>query len=453
MVNGFNTELKSTPLYLDVAANGSGEDKSWLTFEAMKRVSGTDRENIDMIEIGPGGGVALEALTGAVELSLPQYIGSLSLKLVELDGIESESLRRSREYFNRIGKSELVRGDAQELDSFLGRESADIITACAVFHEVYSYGGGEPALNRAFLASNQTLRPGGYLAYRDILAVPGSSLQSRERVAYDDRSWVWFAKMFLPYYLDNAEHPYEDYQETVVYEQSGERVESSMIDGSSPLIITAPIGVARELQRHYITLRDRMWRSDILGVSPVLEGAYAYDWADRSEGTRIVHFTTNDKVLRSECDRDQDGNYVLDSDTFEKIVDVRLHEALIRADKDDHSEESMVWRQWIYREGRETYVYATVDQIIGSVVLNTLNDTGGRKVLLPQFIGVSSRPHYTRYIKQRISNGLPDGGQRILFQSIDLDARERDSIDKALKLVQDACVESTSNAVFEAVKS
>ncbi|MEV6429128.1 hypothetical protein [Nocardia sp. NPDC051463] len=42
----------------------------------------------------------------------------------------------------------------------------------------------------------------------------------------------------------------------------------------------APIGLFREAQRHYITLRDHVWRSGILGFTPVLDGQLLGDWID-----------------------------------------------------------------------------------------------------------------------------------------------------------------------------
>lgn len=452
-MTNFDYTQKNQHLYLDVAANGSGRDKSWLTLEALRRLPDENRKRVDMVEIGPGGGVALDSLVDSIEAEFPQYIGHLGLRLIELDGIESESLKKVRTRFHAIGKSELVRGDAQELDVILGRESADIITACAVFHEVYSYGGGDRGLDNAFLASNRTLRPGGYLAYRDILAVPRSSLHDQERFLYNEQSWIQFIKMFLPYYLNNAEHPYLDHQDVVECEQNGVRTKPERIDSAIPLGMTAPVGLSRELQRHYITMRDSMWRSDALGVKPILEDKNAPDWIDYESGERLIHFTTSDKMLQDQCTKDRDGNCILESDSFEIITDERLYEVLKKAEVDRRSNGAEVWRQWIAREGRETYVYATVDQLVGSVALSTYSDTGGSKILLPQFTGISPRPHYTRYTKKRIENSFADGGQRILFQSIDCASNTKQEVEHALKLVREVCTVSTSDAIHDIVKS
>ena len=452
-MTNFDYTQKNRHLYLDVAANGSGQDKSWLTLEALRRLSDEGRKRVDMVEIGPGGGVAIDSLVDSIEAELPQYIGHLGLRLIELDGIESESLKKARTRFNAVGKSELVYGDAQELDAVLGQESTDVITACAVFHEVYSYGGGERGLSNAFLASNRTLRPGGYLAYRDVLTVPKASLHDQERVSYNEQSWVQFTKMFLPYYLDNATHPYMNHMDIVEYEQNGARIRPEKIDSVTPLDMIAPIGVSRELQRHYITMRDIMWRSHVLGVTPILEGENAPDWINYESGERLIHFTTDDTAFLDQCMKDRDGNCVLESDSFETIVDKRLYEVLKRAEADDQSEGAEIWRQWIAREGCETYMYATVDQLIGAVALSTYDDTGGSKILLPQFTGISPRPHYTRYTKRRIENSCADGGQRILFQSIDRESNTKQGVECALKLVREVCTVPTSDAIHDLVKS
>jgi hypothetical protein len=412
---GFDKEQKNTSLYLDAAANGSGADKSWLTLEALRRLpAGTGP--VDMVEIGPGGGVALESLTASVLAEMPHYIGRLSLSLVELDGIESEALRSARHSFNQVGISRLVRGDAREIDAILGPQSADIVTACAVYHEVYSYCGGQDALEDAFVAAHRTLKPKGYLAYRDVIAIARDTLAEQTTATYSIPSWVRFTKLFLPHYLTNATHPYRDYENSVKFAQRGVDVGLSDLLGDDALTMTAPSGLFRELQRHYITFRDRMWRSDVLGIMPVVGDMSQIDWIDQTTGHRRMHFKATD--VMASYPTDEEGRYVLDGDEFEDMVDQRLDEVLTLVEDDEKSPAYAIWKEWLDREGCETYVYGTVDQLVGAMAVRTYESTEGKSLLLPQFVGISPRPHYTRYLSRRVPNAYYDGGQRILFQSL-----------------------------------
>jgi hypothetical protein len=437
---GFDTAQKNMAQYLDSAANGSGLDKSWLTLEALKRVPGL-RDHVRLVEIGPGGGVALEALTDSIQRELPLLVGALSLDLIELDGIESLSLRRARESFSRIGTSRIVRADARDLDGAIGNDNADVVTACAVYHEVYSYCGGETALNDAFLAANRTLSDGGFLAYRDIVALPSETLHDSESAEYSRPSWVQFMKLFLPHYLDGPTHPYGDDVARIQLKQNERRVAFDEIRPDTTLSMIAPAGLFRELQRHYITMRDYMWRNDAVGVSPILDGANGQDWIDRPSGHRRIHFDTSRHDL-SRLGRDEQGHYVIDGDVFEDIVDDALYDVLLAAELDEESRQASLWKQWLDREGRETYVYATVDEIVSSVATNSYQDTDGERILMPQYIGKSPRPHYTRYVRRVLPNGYYDGGQRILFQALDPHADDM-RVEQARRVVSRSTSKST----------
>jgi hypothetical protein len=447
----FDLHEKSAATYLDKAANGSGVDKCGLTVDALTRLQNQlrPRQMTDIVEIGPGGGIALEALTGAIKTQLPAYIGKLSLRLLELDGIESESLRKARRGFGEIGESTLHVGDAREIDRILGQDSSDVIVACAVLHEVYSYGGGLPALKDAFCAANDTLREGGYMAYRDIVSVPGESLLDRRKETFHSESWVRFSRMFLPYYLKNAQHPYGAEQDQVSFEQGLGIVSVDDVDPVEPVTINAPIGVFRELQRHYITFRDHAWRSDAFEVAPVLDGPFASDWVDERQGRKRIHFRFNsepgDNPLSEIEETDSEGNYVADCDVFDPAADLFLAHFLEQANKPG-TEQSDIWKRWVDREGPETYVYYTLDNLIGAVAAQTFDHTGGKKMLLPRRISVSPRAYYTRYLKRNLERAFVDGGQQVLFQAINPRTRP-DLVEAAMTQIVANCSENTVNQV------
>ena len=144
----------------------------------------------------------------------------------------------------------------------------------------------------------------------------------------------------------------------------------------------------------------------------------------------------------SRLGRDELGHYVIDGDVFEDIVDDALYDVLLAAELDEESRQASLWKQWLDREGRETYVYATVDEIVSSVATNSYQDTDGERILMPQYIGKSPRPHYTRYVRRVLPNGYYDGGQRILFQALDPHADDM-RVEQARRVVSRSTSKST----------
>lgn len=68
-------------------------------------------------------------------------------------------------------------------------------------------------------------------------------------------------------------------------------MEVADLDVGTCAVISAPIGLFREIQRHYITFRDHVWRSGTLGFIPELDGQLAREWLDARTGHKIVHYT------------------------------------------------------------------------------------------------------------------------------------------------------------------
>lgn len=113
-------------------------------------------------------------------------------------------------------------------------------------------------------------------------------------------------------------------------------------------VISAPVGLFREIQRHYITFRGHVWRSGALGFTPLLDGA---DWLDLRSGHN----------------------------------DVALLAFLSSVEQGDTSCRQ-VWESWQLREGRETYAYMTLDQLLTAFVVHSAEaDTD--TVLLPVHVG------------------------------------------------------------------
>lgn len=420
----FATEHKSAPRYLDVAANTHGQEKGYLVLKALEQVK-TQRPHV--VEIGPGGGAAVSFLASA--LSGNQHgAGPVDLTLIEAPGVTSHALPRAVSEFNEVGTCELAHGFAQDLESLLPRP-ADIVSASALVHEIYSYGGGYSGLHSLIRVLGSVIEPYGYFAYRDVFSVRNRSIHERVTHAYDAPSWLRFLRLFTPHYLDQGRHPYHHIHDQVMARQNSRIVEVSDLDVGTCAVISAPIGLFREIQRHYLTFRDHVWRSGALGFIPELDGQLAREWLDARTGHKIVHYTLLGTEWLPKAYRDMldalsepyAGHRTVDGDIFDTCTDVALN-AFLAAVEEGDAECSQVWNEWSIREGRETYAYLTTDELLTEIAVNSAQATHDRPtVLLPakaEDIVTRQRHYYNRYLSARLANPLWDAKQLVLFRNL-----------------------------------
>lgn len=450
----FHVSSKNDTIYLDCAANGNGNEKSLLTGRALQRLHDAKEDKVHVVEIGPGGGAALTALSAAIRSECLDIPEEVSISFVELDGVESDSLKRARQDFSDIGTSEMVQGNAMHLDSLLPK-GANVVAASAVLHEVYSYSGGYSAVDSTISAITRTLQPNGFFAYRDVFSVERSSQHERAKHVYDRESWVRFSQMFLPHYLGSAEHPYHREDDKVIFEQDSRIVASGAIDPRKYLSITAPIGLLRELQRHYITFRDYTWRHGALGITPVLEGREANDWLDMKKGHKRVHYETDlqDRLLETMSEDAGDGLKVVDGDMFDATTDVLLGR-LLRGVAEGEEGPSSIWKRWLEREGSETYVYMTIGRLLGAAAITSLEASQGEKVLLPvtpDDVLTSPRAYYNRYLQGHLSNPLYDGKQLVLFKAVNPE-EDTEQIVQSLEVLSEHCTRETIARIYEPIR-
>jgi hypothetical protein len=334
----------------------------------------------------------------------------------------------------------------------------NVVAASAVLHEAYSYGGGYDAIDSSLAAITASLSDGGYFAYRDVLSFDKAvSLHDRTRHIYDRPSWVMFAQKFLPYYMDSARHPYHHEDDKVVFEQDSVRVTASLIHPDKHLTINAPVGVLRELQRHFITFRDYCWRSGELGFTPLLEGELANDWLDLKSGLKRIHYTMsgdhNDTLMRTLSEKESDDLWSVDGDTFDTTTDVKL-ENLMRRLHDGESKSVTLWNSWLEREGAETYAYMTPGRLLGAAALRSLEVSDGQSIMLPEEgsdVGVLSRVYYNRFLRKQLSNPLKDGKQLILFKLMNT-SEDRSDIAKSLDILADWCDKDTIARIYGPIR-
>lgn len=446
----FAVDRKSDLGYLDVAANAHGQEKAELTRRALERLV-NDRPHL--VEIGPGGGAAVTALATA----LKDHDRNVDLTLVEVPDVISESLNRAVEGFATVGACSLVRGYAADLGHLLDRP-ADVVSASALLHEVYSYGGGYTGIHALMRTLPAVLSPGGFFAYRDVYAVGAPSLHERVTHAYDAPSWLQFLRMFVPRYLHEGTHPYHHAQDELVARQDSAIVPIEDLDRATCAVLRAPVGLLREIQRHYITFRDHAWRSGALGFIPVLEGHLAADWLDARTGHKRVHYTLTaaDRLPRSQramllaVSEPYADHYTVDGDIFDECTDIALTFFLAAAETGD-AECARVWEAWAEREGRETYAYLTLDEFITAVAVHSV-EAGRGTVLLPgcpEDISIRGRHYYNRYLAKRLPNPLVDAKQLVLFSHIDV--TDSETLGRALSAIRGTCGKHSLARIYAAL--
>jgi hypothetical protein len=456
-LSGFAKEHKSVPGYLDVAANSHGAEKGLLTHRALRRIR-SKRPHV--VEIGPGGGAAVGFLYS--QLQQQQYdFAEIDLTLIEVPGVTSDSLTQAIDEFSRLGTCTLIHGFAQDISALLG-DRADVISASALFHEVYSYGDGYGGLHSLMRTLPSVIEPNGYFAYRDLYAVRGGSLHQRATHAYDSATWLQFIRMFVPHYLRQGTHPYHHAHDEIVARQDSHIVSVGELDPRTCAIMSAPIGLFREIQRHYVTFRDHVWRSGALGFTPVLEGQLAGDWLDNRTGHKRIHYslTGTDWLPRSQkamllaVSEPYADHYTVDGDIFDECTDIALTAFLTAAERGDATC-AEIWGGWSAREGCETYAYLTLDDLI---TLFAVNSAGSARehgtVLLPADPGdivIRQRHYYNRYLTTRLANPLEDAKQLVLFRNIPVSDSE--ALGAAMSSIQESCGKRNLARIYSAINT
>jgi ubiquinone/menaquinone biosynthesis C-methylase UbiE len=230
------------------------------------------------------------------------------LRLVELGTGGGESLRRLKEKTSNLANTELIAVDIiPELLSSLKKEigmeavasdagnlpfadeSISAVNASAVLHEISSYGTkskegvaiyGKEAVRQALLELNRVLLPEGIIAYRDVLA-PVGDLNESKAVEYKGESWELFAKWFLQDFVNSQPKIYK--QSDIEIQKTGENFS-----------VTAPAGLQREFQRHYLMLRDylRTVKTREFGVD-MLRSV----WLNETQGLKSITFSIEDRLI------------------------------------------------------------------------------------------------------------------------------------------------------------
>ena len=397
---------KETPEYLDVSLGMHRDEKSWQLVGAIRD---SEHDDLEVLEIGPGGGVAMQGLADSHLDRNGRGLEGLHLTTVELFSSPSEGLDRATEDLEAQGA--IVQH--LQADAALGLpfqdESIDIVNVSAVFHEIYSYSGGKKALTKAVQEIDRVTAEGGALLYRDIYPVETSMHIPLEQ-EYPRGSWEQFVRKFLPHYLSQAQHPYNP-----------DHV--SLSGGDSVYGGTMPAGLAREVQRHYLTFRDAVIRNGILGVRIDGDRYDEADWVRTENGhEKKIYIVPNgtpyeDGDLPIQYDRY--GSFASASD-FDAYVDQQLVRFFEDLDM-NRPEVVELFGGWLGREGVESYVYGSASEVTDLLRAGGQLDADGVRYEITDAKDyvVAERDYYTNYLRAALGRcALADRKLMMTFRKV-----------------------------------
>lgn len=376
-------------------------------------------------------------------------------RIIELGTGGGESLRRLKETSAKINGAEVIAVDiipnlAATLKKEIGVEAVaadagnlpfideqiSAINASAIFHEISSYGArdnggkllyGTEAIQRSFKELNRVLLPEGIVAYRDILAPP-ENLQEQKTVEYNRESWLLFAEWFLKDFISSQPEFYK--QATIQIKK--------IKNGFS---LKAPIGLQRELQRHYLMFRDylRTVKQDEFGITMLRS-----DWLNEKEGLKTVTFSVNGRVASMadlsafEMHNSANGKvYRGDSDKFDKIYDdlMEYYFHNLNNGDQDASDFKNIINDWKEREGHEHYLYGNITDLL-KLSIDVSGQTHNPYILFPESaedIKIEPRYYYNRYLNQAVGSPEKDGKQIVAFKKL-----PSSNILKSLQAIEDS---------------
>jgi ubiquinone/menaquinone biosynthesis C-methylase UbiE len=289
---------KSTPEYFENLDSYSAE-KTQLVREALtSNTLPTIEDVIRILEIGPGGG-------GGVE-QIRQELAQLASHNDELHAVDllEVPLRGGKV---EAGSDLRVAAKLQQLP--YANDSVSAINTSSVFHEVATYDG-EGGVDDAIQEINRVLAKNGLWAYRD-LGAPRNGLHEIVSNAYRGEI-VSFIKDLAPVLLPELATTYPEIEGQVTFEEAGDQLQ-----------ITAPAGVIREFERHYLSYSKERTLSQSKDPTQtdveVLERFLVTEGTERYFYNSIASFVI--RVVRESSQDDEDTVLFPESPEAIRIID------------------------------------------------------------------------------------------------------------------------------------
>lgn len=284
------------------------------------------------------------------------------------------------------------------------------INMSAVLHEVSSYGSkingekdfGLTAVKAALNEAKRVLLPNGLLAYRDVLP-PFDGLFVEKTTIYKRASWEKFVKWFLADFI---------WAGPCYYKKEGFNYNKS----SQGLVLNAPVGLHRELQRHYLMFRDyiRNVMNEKFGLV-----IHQLKWLNKIEGLKRgvvsivnpeLNFLVNEISIIKNSSKNNEA-FEIDSDNLDLLYDkaIEFYFNKIENGDPDANQIKKYFEQWKEREGREYYIYTTPSEIL--TLTYDPSDAAGDVLFLTKQsdIRLVPRYYYNRYLRQVIDDPEFDG--------------------------------------------
>lgn len=394
---------KSHSQYLDGSISLRRNEKSEQLFEAITKLPTPQT----ILEIGPGGGAALLGLAERVNISESEahILNGSAVHCLEMFPTCSDGLSEAELKLKQLGASVAhIVGDAIDIPAKNG--SYDIVNCSSVFHEIYSYAGGTDAVKKALNEIHRVIKPGGYLLFRDVYPVD-VSLHAPIVQEYKHDSWVNFVQFFLQYYLQEAPHSY--------------KTPVSMLYGDGKARTEVPAGLAREIQRHYITFRDHILRSELMQTKIDTDRFEDTEWHRTELGfEKKIYLAEIEDPIDPQLPvyLDRTGTFATASE-FDTYVDTKLKDFFERWHDGDQTV-AEVFNQWLTREGKEAYIYASSAVLVDMIRTAGKNDDVERfSITRAADYYSASRDYYTTYLERALgSSALPDKKLITTFQRI-----------------------------------
>ncbi|MDP1722236.1 MAG: methyltransferase domain-containing protein [Candidatus Gottesmanbacteria bacterium] len=399
---------------------GANEEKNALMVDSLRKneLPIIDHE-VRILEIGPGSGESIRRLDSIIRESPLGY----PVQLVSLDLFDNDELASRGPRVRMLEDcSHVVAGKAQKLP--FGNETFSGINISAVLHEVYSYGGGLQEVRKALREMTRVLIPNGIVCYRDIFAPNRDFFQHSDQL-YKNPTWVAFLKHFLPDFLTQSVTPYTNKQEAIRFYQSidGDEKLREWKDVQTHLSVRvdAPLGLQREIQRHYLTLREFLVSCGVLGIKmtdPRWKGAI---YANQPTVIRLIgQDKLAEQLLQAIGKRSKGtrGYETQGSLLFDKTIDVLMYRFF--GDIDEGNEKAKEYfSTWQEREGKENYIYLGIADFLVEVARQSLLQSKREFVLLPaapRDIKIVPRHSYQTYLSTVIETPFFEGKQMIKFK-------------------------------------